>query len=171
MPWWLLALLGAFFGGLVSVLVKPGLGSEAAGTKITSNLGTAIRMLAVFPLAWAVVAAEGSWNQLHKISTRQWAFLLVSGAATGLSWLFYFAAISKGEVNRVNPIDKTSLAFSFFLAAVFLGEGVKWQTLVASLLVIAALFVTMIPSTSKPAAPVPPTQVDSAPPPPTHPTP
>lgn len=144
MPWWLAAILSALFASMVGVLAKAGFGSEA--TKISSNLGTAIRMLVVFPLAWLIVAADGSFSQLGKISQRQWVFLLLSGLGTGLSWLFYFFAISKGEVNRVNPIDKASLAISFILAVIFLGEKITWQTTTATLLVLAALFITLLGS-------------------------
>lgn len=142
MPWWLLAILAAVFAGLVPILAKLGFGKT--DTQISPNLGTAVRMLAVFPLAWLVVAAEGSFSQLSRITSKQWLFLLLSGLATGISWLFYFLAIARGEVNRVQPIDKTSLAFSFILAMVVLGEPFRWQTFVATLLVLAALFIVLI---------------------------
>lgn len=155
MPWWLAAILSALFASMVGVLAKAGFGSEA--TKISSNLGTAIRMLVVFPLAWFIVAADGSFSQLGRISQRQWVFLLLSGLGTGLSWLFYFYAISKGEVNRVNPIDKASLAISFILAVIFLGEKITWQSTSATLLVLAALFITLLgpKNQAKPAETLP----------------
>src|SRR3954454_23391841 len=84
--WFIYALLSAIFAGLVSVLVKPALGKDAAA--ISPNLGTAIRMLVVLPLAWAVVFVEGSTFQLSRIASNQWILLLASGLATGLSWLF-----------------------------------------------------------------------------------
>lgn len=142
MPWWCYAILGAVFSGLVSVLVKPGYGSGL--TQISPNLGTGIRMLMVFPLAWAVVWAEGSFGQMNRIVPKQWGFLLLSGVATGLAWLFYFVALSKADVNKVNPIDKSSLAISFVLAVMFLGETITWQKAVAAILVVAALFITLI---------------------------
>src|SRR5881275_633708 len=93
--WFIYALLSAIFAGVVSVLVKPALGKDVSA--ISPNLGTAIRMLVVLPMAWAVVAAEGSATQLSRIVSTQWGLLLASGVATGLSWLFYFLAISKAD--------------------------------------------------------------------------
>jgi transporter family protein len=145
MPWWLLAILGALCAGAVSVLAKLGFGKDA--NLISANLATAVRMLVVFPLAWALVGMEGSLGQLHRITSRQWVVLLLSGLATGLSWIFYFLALSKGEVNRVNPIDKSSIAVSFVLVLLLVpGETFKWQTATATVLVLAALFVTLIKS-------------------------
>jgi transporter family protein len=146
--WWLYAILSALFAGLVPILAKLGFGKGDAA--ISSNLATAVRMLLVFPLAWTVVFAEGSFGQLKLLRGSQWGLLLLSGAATGLSWLFYFAAISMGDVTRIAPIDKSSIAVTFILSLLILHEPFKWQTAVATLLVLAGLAVTLIPS--KPAA-------------------
>jgi len=140
--WFILALLSAIFAGAVSVLVKPGLGEGA--TKISPNLATAIRMLVVLPLAWTVVFAEGSFSQMTRIVPRQWNFLLLSGLATGLSWLFYFFALAKADATSVAPVDKSSMLFTFLFAMIFLGETLTWQKTVAGILVLAALVVTLI---------------------------
>ncbi len=140
--WFILALLSAVFGGAVSVLVKPGIGEGAS--RISPNLATGIRMWVVLPLAWAVVFAEGSAGQLGRIVPKQWTFLLLSGLATGLSWLFYFFALSKADATSVAPVDKSSMLFTFLFAMIFLGEALTWQKAVAGGLVFAALIVMMI---------------------------
>jgi transporter family protein len=142
--WWFFAILSALFAGLVPILAKLGFGKGDAA--ISSNLATAVRMLLVFPLAWAVVFVEGSWPQLKTLRGNQWGMLLLSGAATGLSWLFYFAAISRGDVSRIAPIDKSSIAITFILAILVLHEPMRWQSAVATVLVLVALAVTLIPS-------------------------
>lgn len=140
--WFIYALISAVFAGAVSVLVKPGLGSGE--TAISPNLGTAIRMLVVMPLAWMVVFAEGSWGQMWRVTNKQWMFLIVSGAATGISWLFYFFALSKADATAVAPIDKSSMLFTFLFAMVFLGEAMTWQKSVAAVLILGALGVMLI---------------------------
>ena len=101
-------------------------------------------MLVVLPLAWAVVFAEGSVMQMGRITGRQWNFLLLSGLATGLSWLFYFFALAKADATSVAPIDKSSMLFTFVFAMIFLGEALTWQKAVAGGLVLAALLVMLI---------------------------
>jgi len=152
--WWLYALLSALFAGLVPILAKLGFGKGDAA--ISSNLGTAVRMLLVFPLAWAVVFAEGSFPQLKLLKGSQWGLLLLSGAATGLSWLFYFAAISLGDVTRIAPIDKSSIAITFILGILILHEPFNWQSAVATVLVLAALAVTLVPSRPPSGSPLEP---------------
>lgn len=140
--WFVFALLNAVFAGAMPLLVKPGLGKDASA--ISPNLATAVRMLVVLPMAWAVVFAEGSANQLSRIVGGQWMFLLASGLATGLSWLFFFFALSKANATAVAPVDKSSLVFTYLFAFVFLGEKLTWQTATAGLLVLGALGVMLI---------------------------
>ena len=154
--WWLYAILSAVFAGLVPILAKLGFGKGDAA--ISSNLATGVRMLLVFPLAWVVVFAEGSFDQLKLLRGSQWGLLLLSGAATGLSWLFYFAALKLGDATRVAPIDKSSIAITFILGILILREPFKWQTGVATLLVLVALGVTLIPSAKGAGLPVAGTQ-------------
>lgn len=120
MTWVQWALLSAFLAGITAVLAK-------AGTKdIEPNLATAIRTTVVLLLAWGIVLAAGEpeWKTL---SGRAAAYLILSGAATGLSWLCYFRALHLGEASSVAPVDKLSVVFTIAMAALFLGERLTWQ--------------------------------------------
>jgi transporter family protein len=120
MTWFHWALLSALFAGITAVLAK-------AGTKdIEPNLATAIRTTVVLLLAWGVVlgAAKPEWKSL---SGRATLYLILSGVATGMSWLYYFRALHLGEASSVAPIDKLSVVFAISLAALFLGERLVWQ--------------------------------------------
>jgi len=81
---------------------------------------------------------------MWRVTNKQWLFLLVSGAATGISWLFYFFALSKADATAVAPIDKSSMLFTFLFAMIFLGEALTWQKSVAAILILGALGVMMI---------------------------
>ena len=94
---------------------------------VPSNLGTAIRTVVITVFAWTIVAATGEHRALTTISRRSVVFLLLSGVATGVSWLAYFRALQLGPASRVSPIDKLSLPLTIVLAAVFLGESVGWR--------------------------------------------
>src|SRR5690606_10012364 len=111
---------------------------------VNSNLATAIRTVVIVVMAWGIVAATGEYAELRTISQRTWVFLILSGIATGLSWLFYFAALQRGPASVVSPIDKTSLAMVIVLAALFLGEPLTWKTaLGGTLAVIGAIVVAL----------------------------
>ncbi len=110
------ALLSAFFAALTAILAKAGLHG------IDSNLATAVRTVVILLLAWGIVWAQGTIPNLAAIPRRSLFFLVASGLATGLSWLFYFKALDKGKVGLVSALDKTSLAMTLFLAFLFLGE-------------------------------------------------
>lgn len=136
--WILLALLSAFFAALTTILAKIGI------QNVPSNLGTAIRTVVILLLAWGIVVATGEVNGLGQVSQRAWIFLILSGIATGLSWLCYFAALQKGPASVVASIDKTSLAMVLVLAALFLGEPLTWKTaLGGSLVVLGAIVVAL----------------------------
>lgn len=134
--WLILALLSAFFAALTTIFAKLGV------RDVSANLATAIRTVVILLLAWGIVLATGEAAGLRTLSQRTWLFLILSGVATGLSWLFYFAALQKGPASLVAPIDKTSLAMVIVLAALFLNEPLTWQTVVGgSLVVVGAVVV------------------------------
>ena len=119
MPTWLIyALLSAFFAAIVSILAKIGL------IGVDSNLATAIRTVVIILFAWGIVFFQGTLPQLKTISRTDLIFLVLSGLATGLSWIFYFKALQLGEVNKIVPIDRFSLVLATLLAVVFLRERV-----------------------------------------------
>ncbi len=116
--WAVFALLSALFAALTGILAK--LGME----DVDSNLCTAIRTAVVLVMAWGIVFAAGKQAGLGEITRRGWLFLVLSGLATGLSWLCYFRALQLGEASKVIPIDKFSVVLSLILAVLVLGEKV-----------------------------------------------
>ena len=136
--WVVFALLSAVFAALTGILAK--LGMEG----INSNLATAIRTVVVLVMAWAIVVLTGKQHEIGDISTRSWVFLLLSGLATGLSWLCYFHALQIGQASRVIPIDKFSVVISMVLAFVVLREAVTVQTVIGGLLITAGTLVLIL---------------------------
>ncbi len=136
--WAVFALLSALFAALTGILAK--LGME----EIDSNLGTAVRTTVVLVLAWAIVFAAGKQTGLGEITRRGWLFLVLSGLATGLSWLCYFRALQLGEASRVIPIDKFSVVLSLILAFVVLGEKVTASKLLGGALITIGTFVLLL---------------------------
>ena len=118
--WVLLAFASAFFAGLTSILAKCGI------RKTDSNVATAIRTCVVLVFSWLMVFVVGSQNTISQVPGRTWAFLILSGLATGASWLCYFRALQLGDVNKVTPVDKSSAVLTILLALIFLGEGITW---------------------------------------------
>lgn len=114
--WLVCALLSAVFAALTSILAK--IGIENVG----SNLATAIRTVVVVVMAWGMVFLTGQQNGVFEISRKSWIFLILSGVATGVSWLFYYKALQMGEASKVVPIDKLSVVITLILAFVFLHE-------------------------------------------------
>ena len=133
--WLLLAVLSAFFAALTTIFAKIGV------RDVPSNLATAIRTVVILLLAWGIVTATGEIAALRTVTQRTWLFLILSGVATGLSWICYFAALQKGPASVVAPIDKTSLALVIVLAALFLGEPLTWQTTLGGALVVIGAIV------------------------------
>lgn len=117
--WILFACLSALFAGVTSVLAKAGVATTA------SSVATALRTVVVAAGAWGMAALAGSATDVFAIDARSLLFLLLSGLATGASWLCYFAALSRGDVSRVAPIDKLSTVLTILLALVLLGEAVS----------------------------------------------
>lgn len=114
--WLILALLSSIFAALTSILAKIGIEG------VNSNLATAIRTAVVLLMSWGMVLLTGTQNGIRDISVRSWMFLILSGLATGASWLCYYRALQLGEASKVVPIDKLSVVFTMVLAALFLRE-------------------------------------------------
>ena len=121
MSWLLYAFISAAAAALTAILAKVGVEG------VPSNLATAIRTIVITGFAWAIVAATGEHRALTSLSRRSVVFLLLSGIATGVSWLAYFRALQLGPASRVSPIDKLSLPLTILLAVLFLQESVGWR--------------------------------------------
>lgn len=127
--WIIFAVLSAFFAGITAVLSKVGI------KNVNSNLGTSIRTIVVFIFAWLMVFVVGSQNTITDIGSRTLVFLILSGIATGASWLCYFHALKYGNVNKVAPIDKSSTILTMLLAFIFLHEEITWLKAVCIVLI------------------------------------
>lgn len=136
--WVVYALLSALFAALTSILAKIGING------VDSNLATAIRTVVVLVMAWGLVFMTGVQKQISNIGARSWLFLVLSGIATGLSWLFYYRALQMGDASRVVPIDKSSVVISMVLAFIVLKEQLTWQAIVGGLLITAGTFVLIL---------------------------
>lgn len=136
--WILFALLSSIFAALTSILAKVGIDG------INSNLATAIRTVVVVIMAWAMVFVTNAQGDIADISKKSWIFLILSGIATGLSWLCYYKALQMGEASKVVPIDKLSIVFTLILAFVFLHEKFTVKSLIGSALIVAGTFVMIM---------------------------
>lgn len=136
--WVVYALLSALFAALTSILAKIGING------VDSNLATAIRTVVVLVMAWGLVFMTGVQKHISNIGARSWLFLVLSGIATGLSWLFYYRALQMGDASRVVPIDKSSVVISMVLAFIVLKEQLTWQSIVGGLLITAGTFVLIL---------------------------
>jgi transporter family protein len=134
--WW--ALASAFFAGITAILAKLGV------TGVDSNLATAVRTTVILVIVWGIFLATASVRDLANLSPRNWLFLVLSGFATGLSWLCYFRALQLGEASQVAPVDKLSVVFAIALAALILREHLGWQQWVGGALIIAGAIVLTI---------------------------
>ena len=130
MNWFFWALLSALFAGVTAILAKVGV------QNVSSNLATAIRTVVIFIFAWSV-ALLTRHQPLASLEKRTWLFLILSGLATGLSWLCYFRALQLGEASQVAPVDKLSVVIAIALAAIFLRERVTWVHWVGGLLIVS----------------------------------
>jgi transporter family protein len=133
--WWIYALLSALFAALTAIFAKVGIKG------VDTDLATAIRTVVIIILAWAIVFVKGSNNTIGSLTRQNWTFLILSGCATGLSWICYFKALQLGKVSQVAPVDKLSVALAIILAAVFLGETVTLKTGIAAALIIGGTLV------------------------------
>mgnify|MGYP005773664793 FL=1 len=132
--WLFYAIGSAFFAGVTSILVKCGI------RKTDSTVATAVRTIVILVFSWIMVFVAGSQDQITEISGRTLLFLILSGAATGASWLCYFKALQIGDINKVVPIDKSSTVLTILLALIFLGEGVSLPKAVAVVVIAAGIF-------------------------------
>ena len=129
--WWLFALLSALFAALTSILAKIGI------EDVDSNLATAIRTVVVVGMSWLMVFVTNAQSGITNIGKKSWIFLVLSGLATGASWLCYYKAIQMGDVSKVVPIDKLSVVFTLVLAFIFLHEDFNAKLLVGCILIAA----------------------------------
>ena len=136
--WWLFALLSAVFAALTSILAKVGI------ENVDSTLATAIRTVAVVGMSWLMVFITNTLSGISRISKKRWIFLILSGLATGASWLCYYKAIQMGDVSKVVPIDKLSVLFTLVLAFVFLHEEFNTKSLIGSILITAGTLVMVL---------------------------
>ena len=136
--WAIFATLSAIFAALTSILAKVGIEG------VNSNLATAIRTIVVVLMAWFMVFITGNQNGIVDISKKSWIFLILSGLATGASWLCYYKALQLGEASKVVPIDKLSIVITIILAFIFLGEQITLKTLIGCCLIVAGTFVMIL---------------------------
>lgn len=136
--WLFFAILSAVFAAATAVLAKIGIEG------VDSSLATAIRTIVVLLMAWGMVFLTHSEGGISSITPKSWLFLILSGLATGGSWLCYFHALKIGDVSKVVPIDKCSLVLTIFFAAIFLGEAFTWKTLVGSILLLAGTLIMVL---------------------------
>jgi transporter family protein len=133
--WWIYALLSALFASLTAIFAKIGI------TGVNSNLATAIRTIIILVVAWGIVLARGETKGIATLSKHNLIFLIISGVATGLSWIFYFKALQVGKVSQVAPVDKLSVALTIVLSIVFLGEALTVKTAIGAILIIGGTLV------------------------------
>ncbi|SHI49345.1 EamA family transporter [Thermoclostridium caenicola] len=136
--WFLFACLSAVFAALTSILAKIGIEG------ISSNLATAIRTAVVLVMAWAIVLMTGTQNEIASISKKSWIFLVLSGIATGLSWLCYYKALQIGEASKVVPVDKFSVVITMVLAFVVLHEVPNVKTILGGIFITIGTFIMIL---------------------------
>ena len=136
--WLILALLSAVFAALTSILAKVGIEG------VNSNLATAIRTMVVVVMAWGMVFLTNAQNGIMDISRKSWLFLVMSGFATGASWLCYYKALQLGDVSKVVPIDKLSVVITLVMAFVFLHEQFTTKSLIGCVLIAAGTLVMVL---------------------------
>ena len=136
--WFILALLSAVFAALTSILAKVGIDG------VNSNLATAIRTGVVLLMAWGMVFLTGVQGGITSISRKSWIFLILSGLATGASWLCYYRALQLGEASKVVPIDKLSVVITLILAFVFLHEQFTAKSAIGAVLITAGTLIMVL---------------------------
>lgn len=136
--WFVFALLSAIFAALTSILAKIGIDG------VNSNLATAIRTVVVVAMSWGMVFLTQAQSGLFEISKKSWLFLILSGLATGASWLCYYKALQIGEASKVVPIDKLSVVITLILAFVFLHEEFTAKSLMGCVLIAAGTLLMVV---------------------------
>jgi transporter family protein len=133
--WLVYALLSALFAALTAIFAKLGIAN------VNSNLATGIRTVVILIMVWCIVMARGEAKGISTLSKQNIIFLIISGIATGLSWLFYFKALQLGNVSQVAPVDKLSVALTIILAVIFLGETLSLKNAIGTGLIIIGTFI------------------------------
>lgn len=136
--WAVFAVLSAVFAALTSILAKIGI------ENVDSNLATAVRTVVVVGMSWLMVFITNAQSGLSSISKKSWIFLILSGLATGASWLCYYKAIQMGEVSKVVPIDKMSVVITLILAVVFLHEDFNAKSIIGAALITAGTLIMVL---------------------------
>ncbi|AUN99714.1 EamA family transporter [Bacteriovorax stolpii] len=138
-PWLVFALGSAFFAGLTALFGKMGV------ENVNSNMATFVRTIVILFVSASIITMNSEWQRVDKFSSRTIIFLVLSGIATGLSWLCYYRALQLGHVAQVASVDKLSVAFAIVLSALILGESLTWQTALGCLLIISGSIVIALP--------------------------
>lgn len=136
--WFVLALLSAIFAALTSILAKVGIDG------VNSNLATAIRTVVVVVMAWGMVFLTSAQSGITEISRKSWIFLILSGLATGASWLCYYKALQVGDASKVVPVDKLSVVITLVLAFVFLHEEFTVKSLIGCILITIGTLIMVL---------------------------
>ena len=136
--WFVFALLSAVFAALSSILAKVGIEG------VNSNLATALRTIVVLAMAWGMVFLTNAQGGISAISKKSWLFLVLSGLATGASWLCYYKALQMGEASKVVPIDKLSVVITLILAFVFLHESFTSKSVIGAVLITAGTLIMVL---------------------------
>ncbi|MEH1885636.1 MULTISPECIES: EamA family transporter [unclassified Nostoc] len=136
--WWIYALFSAGFAALTTIFAKIGV------ENVNPNLATAIRTVVILVVAWGIVFFEGNAVNILVIPQKTMIFLLLSGLATGLSWIFYFQALQAGKASLIAPIDKSSLVLVLLFSVIFLGEPLTWKIILATGLIVIGTLVLII---------------------------
>lgn len=136
--WFTYALLSAIFAALTSILAKIGIEG------VNSNLATAVRTVVVVIMSWVMVFITNTQGGITEISKKSWLFLILSGLATGASWICYYRALQIGEASKVVPVDKFSIVITLVLAFFILHEPFTWKTIVGAVLITAGTFVMIL---------------------------
>lgn len=136
--WFVFALLSAIFAALTSILAKVGIDG------VNSNLATAIRTVVVVAIAWGMVFLTNAQNGILEISRKSWIFLILSGLATGASWLCYYKALQIGDASKVVPIDKLSVVITLVLAFIFLHEEFTAKSMIGCMLITVGTLIMVL---------------------------
>lgn len=136
--WWIYALLSALFAALTAIFAKIGIKG------VDTDLATAIRTVVILILAWCIAFFRGGASTIQTLTKHNLIFLVLSGIATGLSWIFYFKALQIGKVSQVAPVDKASVAIAIILSIIFLGETLTLKMAIGALMIIAGTIVLIL---------------------------
>lgn len=136
--WWTYALLSALFAALTAIFAKIGI------KDVDTDLATALRTVVILILAWGIAYFRGGINSIQSLTKHNLLFLVLSGIATGLSWIFYFKALQLGKVSQVAPVDKLSVALAIILSMAFLGETLTVKMAIGALMIIGGTIVLIL---------------------------